>query len=893
MNSAPADPRDSTRQQYEYILHQSQAYHAAGDITRAATLYRTILAEFPHLSRIAYNLGNILKDQERYDEAETFFRQALRAEPGLTEAALNLAFVLQEQGRIEEALAACTEIIRHRPELPDPRFNRACLQLLKGDLLPGWEEYDLRFATQQPVPARHASLPLWDGTLHPGLRLLIHTEQGYGDAVQMSRYLPHLAQAGLRVWLETTPPLATLLARLPGLEGCILRGSSLPDVDAQAPIMSLPRLMKTTLDTIPPPPLLKLDEEVVRRMASLLPASGTLRVGLAWAGRLDLPVNRKRSCPAGLIAGLLDLPVITFVSLHTETPDQFRLTDPHLLDLSSELHDFHATAALITNLDMVITIDTAVAHLAGTLGKPTWLLLPYVPDWRWLLERTDSPWYPTMRLFRQSEGGNWISVLATVRSELTAILCPRAYVYRPGIDFTEPDILGIKTVPLLDGSPSNKAGQFAQVETPEEADLLIFPYYLENFTEHRTISGMFDFIRCLPAFAERECDHVFFSDHDSPARHHTSSIWFRASLSRESRDLSAFPLAYLTEDPLPFLHFDPNRLRYHSSFAGYLGPRMQRAPLIRAVQSETRLVCGLDIAESFHGHQTEAVRLERRRRYLELCSQSLTVLCPEGDGTNSIRFFEVLSLGRLPVLVSDCPLPFEDRIDYDRFVIRISPSDTSRAGTILHNWLVTVDSEELLQRCRTARLVWEEWFSPKAMPRAVTRQLLRHMLHRRHHKDDYPTHHFETSGNDPLQTAIPLLETGSSEAEPFLRQALNREPRNPLLYLMLGLFLKCQNRRSEAETAFREAILYNNRCFDAYMELAVLYTEQGRDMEAVERFYEASLIQPNHPEPYRMAITPLLRMGRTDEAQYCRECLKNLEKDDLKAPIFNMSGTAP
>ncbi len=428
MNSTPSDPRDSTRRQFEYILNQSQAYHAAGELTRAATLYRSILAEFPHLSRIAYNLGNILKDQERYGEAETFFRQALAAEPGLTEAALNLAFVLQEQGHIEDALAACAEIIRHRPELPDPRFNRACLQLLKGDLLPGWEEYDLRFVTQQPVPARHTSIPLWDGTLRPGLRLLIHTEQGYGDALQMSRYLPHLTRAGLRVWLETTSPLAPLLAQLSGLEGCILRESSLPDVDAQVPIMSLPRLMETTLDTIPPPPLLKLNEEVVRRMASLLPASGTLRVGLAWAGRLDLPVNRKRSCPADLIAMLLDLPGITFVSLHKDTPDRFRLTDPRLLDFGGELHDFHDTAALITNLDMVISIDTAVAHLAGTLGKPTWLLLPHVPDWRWLLERADSPWYPAMHLFRQPSVRAWEPVLSMVAQTLAERLPDSAAV---------------------------------------------------------------------------------------------------------------------------------------------------------------------------------------------------------------------------------------------------------------------------------------------------------------------------------------------------------------------------------------------------------------------------------------------------------------------------------
>ena len=406
----------------EHILTQAEAYHAAGDVVQAAALYRALLTSCPHLSRTAYNLGNILKDQEQYREAETFFRQALAGEPGLTEAELNLAFVLQEQGLITDALDMYSEIVRHHPELPEPRFNRACLQLLEGDLRSGWEEYDLRFAIQHAVSSRHDSIPRWDGTLRPGLRLLVHAEQGYGDALNMCRYLPLLAGSGIRVWLETTPPLAPLLSRLPGLEGSILRGAALPDVDAQIPIMSIPRLMGTTLDTIPPLPKVPLDEDLVRRMAHLLPASGTLRVGLAWAGRLDLPVNRKRSCPARLIATLLDIPGITFVSLHAETPDPFRVTDPRLLDLSGELRDFHTTAALIANLDLVITIDTAVAHLAGTLGKPTWLLLPHVPDWRWLRERSDSPWYPAMRLFRQPAAGAWEPVIADVARELAECL---------------------------------------------------------------------------------------------------------------------------------------------------------------------------------------------------------------------------------------------------------------------------------------------------------------------------------------------------------------------------------------------------------------------------------------------------------------------------------------
>ncbi|BCS55996.1 tetratricopeptide repeat protein [Geobacter sp. SVR] len=422
MKSIPQFPDEREARTLENILREAESFHAAGDHLRAASLYRAILAENPRLSRTAYNLGNILKDQEQYAEAEEWFCKALAAEPDLVEAALNQAFCLQEQGRISESIAACGELVRQHPELPDPRFNLACLRLLNGELPGGWSDYELRFFTQQPVMNRHAAIPRWDGIICPGLRLLVHTEQGYGDALQMIRYLPLLTRAGLRIWLETSTPLAPLLERLPGLEGCLLRGVPLPPVDAQVPIMSLPGLMRTTLETIPPLPQLEPDEELVDRMAELLPAGGALRVGLAWAGRLDLPVNRKRSCPAPLIATLLDIPDITFVSLHQETPEQFSLVDPRLLNLEGELHDFHHTAALIANLDLVVTIDTAVAHLAGTLGKPTWLLLPFVPDWRWLLECEDSPWYPSMRLLRQPHAGDWETPLSEVGRELAGRL---------------------------------------------------------------------------------------------------------------------------------------------------------------------------------------------------------------------------------------------------------------------------------------------------------------------------------------------------------------------------------------------------------------------------------------------------------------------------------------
>ncbi len=413
MNRSPSTPP------WDDTLRQAMHAQADRDYERAVTLYSELLHQYPFLSRAAYNLGNIYKETGQYETAEACFRQALTAEPDLFEAAQNLAFTLQEQGKLSEAAQLYQQIMLRWPGLPDPRFSLACLQLLRGDLANGWAGYESRFeCLANPVPRRHSDLPRWDGDTAQPLRLLLHTEQGFGDTLQMSRYLPLLAAAGISTILEADAALAPLFARSAQLSDCIIRGCSLPAVDAQLPLMSLPGLFRTSLETIPPPALPEPDPALVAQFDRQLPKQTALRIGLCWSGRLDLPVNRKRSCPVEQVRRLLAAPDCCFISLQTTAAPEFNLTDPRLLDLTAALHDFHATAALIASLDLVISIDTAVAHLAGSMGKPVWLLVPFVPDWRWLLERDDSPWYPSMRLFRQPSRGAWEQVIDTVLAEL-------------------------------------------------------------------------------------------------------------------------------------------------------------------------------------------------------------------------------------------------------------------------------------------------------------------------------------------------------------------------------------------------------------------------------------------------------------------------------------------
>lgn len=400
-------------------ITKAEQFHATGNLEMAAELYRKVLTHSPGLSRTAYNLGMILIEQQEYPGAEAAFRQSLTNEPDLFEARFNLAFALQEQGKITEALAELAQLSVLRPDSPDVQFNLACLDLLLGKLPQGWGGYEQRFHTMSPVAERHLYIPLWNGAIHPGLRLLIVVEQGYGDAIQMARYIPQLHSEGVQVHLEVTAPLLSLFSRI-NCASCMVRGSTLPEVDYRIPIMSLPRLFKTALESIPAEiPYLTLDPELVRHWQHQLPDTGMLKVGLCWAGRLDLPVNRKRSCPTKFLKPLFSCPGTKFISLQKDAPAGFACNDIRLHEFTEKLTDFHQTAAVISNLDLVITIDTAIAHLAGALGIPTWLMLPAVPDWRWMLERSYSPWYPTMRLFRQPAPGDWQSVTDSVSAALT------------------------------------------------------------------------------------------------------------------------------------------------------------------------------------------------------------------------------------------------------------------------------------------------------------------------------------------------------------------------------------------------------------------------------------------------------------------------------------------
>jgi tetratricopeptide (TPR) repeat protein len=356
------------------------------------------------------NLGNACADLDDLDTAERHCRTALRLDPALIEARVSLGYLLTARGRLDDALATCETAIEMRPDCVQAHWNLAVAALLAGDLPRGFAAYEWR-KRHDRFRGDFTGLAgsIWDGGNPTGRTILVHAEQGLGDTIQFARYLPGIAERGGRAVLACDTSLMSLFQDLAGTQ-VVSRAAALPPYDAWIDQMSLPLAFGTQLDTIPSATgYLRPDPLRVVAWNAVLPIGW--RIGLAWAGNRLHSNDCRRSIPAAALAPLLALPGINFVNLQVGSAAR---DIPGLSDLTPLLTDYAETAALIANLDLVVCVDTSVAHLAGALGKPAWVMLPHAPDWRWLLQRDDSPWYASLRLFRQPTAGDWTSVVAAV-----------------------------------------------------------------------------------------------------------------------------------------------------------------------------------------------------------------------------------------------------------------------------------------------------------------------------------------------------------------------------------------------------------------------------------------------------------------------------------------------
>ena len=413
-------------QELDRTLQEGAALHDAGRLDEALALYDAALVRWPEQALIWNNRGNSLLELARFEDAAQSYRQALMLLPGLYDAQVALATCLQALGRVEEALTQVETVLAAAPDHAEAHWNRALLLLLQGDYAQGWQEYEWRWKKRRfTSPLHRFSQPLWQGEAAKGRTILIHAEQGFGDTIQFCRYLPLLSDRGFKVLFACHPPLVQLMTTLDQRITVIPLGVPLPPFDCHLPLLSLPLLFTTTLDTIPAElPYLGPPADRLPFWKSVLPAGNRLRAGLCWAGK-TYP-DPGRTLPAALLGRLADCKGIEFVSL--QMGDGYEKPLLALTDLTMLINDFSDTAALIDQLDLVITIDTAVAHLAGALGKKCWLLLPFAPDWRWGLLREDSPWYPGMRLYRQKQPKAWEDLLERlVRALAERLQAPGGY----------------------------------------------------------------------------------------------------------------------------------------------------------------------------------------------------------------------------------------------------------------------------------------------------------------------------------------------------------------------------------------------------------------------------------------------------------------------------------
>jgi tetratricopeptide (TPR) repeat protein len=415
----------------EAMCNLGNALRRLGREDVAIASYRRAIAIDPAYPDSYLNLGNALRAAGMWQKAVENYQKFLQRNPCHLPGWINLAGSLQALNRFQEATAAGRRAVEIDSGSADAHWNLALSLLAAGDFRHGWREYEWRLRRSDvPFSHEYAGRAMWDGSPLRGRTLLLRAEQGLGDALQFFRYARLLASRGERIIFECRPELLQLFSSQRCGVHCIAVGEEPPSFDTFAYFMSLPFLLGTTLETIPgATPYLEADVTLAAEWDQRMPGARLMRVGLVWAGSASYRNDASRSLQPRLLQPLATLPGLQLISLQIGAAAAELAHEPWgaaVHQPSSGIRDFSDTAAIIANLDVVVSVDTAVAHLAGALGKRVLLMLPYSCDWRWLHDREDSPWYPTVRLFRQRAPGDWSGVVATVRRQLGELLAQRS-----------------------------------------------------------------------------------------------------------------------------------------------------------------------------------------------------------------------------------------------------------------------------------------------------------------------------------------------------------------------------------------------------------------------------------------------------------------------------------
>jgi tetratricopeptide (TPR) repeat protein len=432
MRKQPAEAAASARRAIELEPGFVDAHIRLGESLRASGKLDEAIEHYQHALRLQpdsadgnNNLGIALAQSGQEELAKRYFRRAIELRPDFLRAHGNLGTALQNTARFEEALSCYEHALQLAPDDPQLHCNRALIWLRLGDLERGWPEYEWRLRCPG-IPQPALAQPRWHGQPVAGQTVLLHAEQGVGDTIHFIRYAPFVRQRGATVLLGCSGPLIPLLSSFHGIDRFVASEGPLPHFDVHAPLASLPGIFGTSLDNVPAKvPYLAADEGLVETWAQRLGGPEATKIGIVWQGNPIHPDDYRRSAPLSVFRPLTELSGVRLYSLQ-RGPGSEQLKQVigmwPITDLAGEMDDqagaFMETAAVMKSLDLVVTVDTSVAHLAGALAVPVYVALAFVTDWRWLLERDDTPWYPTMRLFRQRQAGNWPDVFERIATAI-------------------------------------------------------------------------------------------------------------------------------------------------------------------------------------------------------------------------------------------------------------------------------------------------------------------------------------------------------------------------------------------------------------------------------------------------------------------------------------------
>ena len=771
----------------------------------AAAAHRRAIAAKPDFCEAHSNLGNALHALKRFDEAIAAYQVAIGLNANYADGWANLGTTLHHAGEFEDGMAALRHAIALAPGHANAHSGLGILLLMRGDLGEGWDEYEWRLRSTERKGPRFPETP-WDGESLAGRHIYVQAEQGFGDTLQFVRYIPLLAARAGKVTLRVHQQLTTLLREsLPGIEVLGDRGDPAP-YQCDAVLLSLPRIFRTRLETIPAAvPYLRPPAEALARWTKKLARLPGLKVGLVWAGNPDHVNDMRRSLDLKQLAPVLDVPGVSFVSLQVgpRSADLKAHRERKILDLAPDLTDYVETAAAVCALDLIISVDTSVCHLVGALGKPIWVPLPWVTDWRWLLGREDNPWYPTMRLIRQKRGEDWAEIMPRAAKDLAAIAGGDAAALTPFRALGERRAAHAAAIMAAEAAQPRTVAQVlpTQIEPPALA------------------SGQMTPGQAL-LLAEQKRRHGFIADADDIVR----------------RVVAAEPGNADAQHMLGIL--------LHQS--GKLAEAIEHVRRAAELKPDVAL---------YHANLGEMCRLAGRTDEAIVAGRRAIALDPSHSGALSNVGIALFEQGR-----------FEEALaHYDR-AVAADPAFVqahSNRGNALQRLKRFADAEACYRRAiELAPKFPDAWNNLGTCLRELKRSddaiaAYRSALELRPNDP-------ETLDN--LALALKDLEK-YEEAAATLRAALAIEQRSDKIHLHYGSVLIDQHKIDEAAAATERALALNPNSHDAVNLLGRVAFERGELEPALAHYRRALSLKPDLADAYNNMGNVLKELGQLGEAQ--------------------------